>query len=84
MKTFRALVFVIVTLFQLAPSFQTNCGETRTVQVSDGSRNISKLHFPWAGAIFSLANKTQQGDIKYICGASLLTESHSVTGELYF
>lgn len=80
----RAMKFIcaFVTLFQLASSLlDDTCGEARVVQVSDRTRNVSTLHFPWAGALYSVVNKTITGDIKYICGASLVSESYSVTGK---
>lgn len=68
-------------LFQLATSLEELCGEAQVVQVSDESRNVSKFHFPWAGALYSIVNKTVTGDAKYICGVTLLSKSFSVTGE---
>lgn len=82
MKTFVVLVFFsIITFCQLASSLEELCGEAIVVQVSDEKRNVSKFHFPWAGALYSLVNKTEAGDSKYICGATLLSRSFSVTGE---
>lgn len=81
MKTFEACVFVAITLFQLALSDRETCGAVRTVQVSDEKRNDSKLHFPWAGALYSVVNRTKAGEFKYICGATLISECHSITGK---
>lgn len=82
MKTFDVFViFSIVTLFQLAASLEELCGEAQVIQVSDETRNVSKFHFPWAGALYSIVNKTVTGHAKYICGATLLSKSFSVTGE---
>lgn len=77
MKTFETLIFAIITLFQLTTTRQETCGVARIVKVGDES----KLHFPWAGALYNVVNTTAAGDGKYICGASLLTESHGVTGK---
>lgn len=81
MKTFIVYIFAIITLFQLARTLQDACGQARIVQVSDERQNASRLHFPWAGALYSVVNKTQTGVSKYICGATLLTTIHSVTGK---
>jgi Trypsin len=80
MKTLKVCFFAIVTTFQLAPCFVETCGEARFVQVSDEFKNVSKLHFPWAGAIYSVVNKTKDGNEKFICGATLLTKIFIVTG----
>lgn len=81
MKTFAVLLFAIITLVQLVFCLQDVCGKPRIVQVSVDGRNASRLHFPWAGALYSSVNRTQVGDMKYICGATLLTKAHSVTGK---
>lgn len=80
MKTLQVCFFAVVTMFQLAPCLAETCGEARFVQVSDESKNVSKLHFPWAGAIYSVVNKTNEGDEKFICGVTLLTKRFTVTG----
>lgn len=81
MKTFRVYIIAIITLLQLDPTFQDACGQARIVQVSDDRQNASRLHFPWAGTLYSVVNKTETGVLKYICGATLLTTTRSVTGE---
>jgi hypothetical protein len=73
MKTFEINICAVITLFQLTSTRQDACGD---VQVY----NETKLHFPWAGALYSVVNLTMAGQPKYICGATLLSESFSVTG----
>lgn len=77
MKTLEVYFFAIITTFQLAPALET-CGVAKFVQVSDESRNISKLHFPWAGTIFGV-NKTRDEE-KFICGSTILTILYVVSG----
>lgn len=82
MKTFEINIFTIITLFQLTPSLQEACGVARVIQVSNETGSSPQTHFPWAGALYSVVNKTMAGDMKYICGATLVSESFSVTGNL--
>jgi hypothetical protein len=78
MKTLKVCFFAIVTTFHLAASEEEfNCGEAKFVQVFDEIQNTSKLHFPWAGTIFSLINQTE----KFVCGTTLLTKHSAVTGK---
>ena len=81
MNISNVFVFTIVTLFQLAAAHQKACGEAQMVEISDETRNASMLRFPWAGALYSVVNKTAAGDNKYICGATIISKSFSVTGK---
>lgn len=83
MKPLRAThIIALITLSQLSSSHQEFCGEALVVQVSNETRKATQIHFPWAGALYSFDNnKTIPGDIKYLCGASLVSMSFSVTGK---
>lgn len=80
MKALEVCCFAIITTFQLAPCLVETCGEAKFVQVFYEMRNVSKLHFPWAGALYSVVNKTQDGKEKYVCGVTLLTKIFGITG----
>jgi hypothetical protein len=77
MKTFEINICAVITLFQLTSSTQDTCGD---VQIHNETGFAAKPHFPWAGALYSVVNLTMAGQPKYICGATLLSESFSVTG----
>jgi hypothetical protein len=72
MKTLKVCFFAIITTLQLAPCLAETCGEATFVQVVDQK----KLHFPWAGAVYSVVNKNE----KFICGVTLLTKFYAVSG----
>ena len=84
MKILDICLCGLITLFQLttstfssAPSLETTCGKVELVRVSNVT---TKTHFPWVGALYNVANKTKTGDIKYLCGATLISQVFSVTG----
>lgn len=81
MNIANAFIFAFIMSFQLASSHQVTCGEAQVVQISDEMRNASMIRFPWAGALYSVVNKTATGDIKYICGSTIISKSFSVTGK---
>ena len=81
MKTLNIYFVLIVTILKLAPSLQEKCGEPRFAQVINEAGNVSVLHFPWIGAIFSLVNRTETGEAKYICGTSVITKNFAITGK---
>lgn len=82
MKIFNVFNFAIITMLQLAKSHDEICGEAQVVEVSNETRETSTIRFPWAGAVYRVVNKAAAGDnIKYICGATIITELFSVTGK---
>lgn len=81
MKTLETCFCVVLSLFQLTSSQEASCGDARIVQVSDETRNDSRLHFPWAGVLYNITNETLTGSIRYLCGATLVSEVFCVTGK---
>lgn len=81
MKTLEACFCVVLSLFQLTSSREASCGDARVVQVSDETRNDSRLHFPWTGVLYNVANETLAGKIEYLCGATLVSAVFCVTGK---
>jgi hypothetical protein len=81
MKSFFAFITIFQLTLPLTLGGKIACGRVKNIWISDdGMRNISKLHFPWIGAIYSRINKTQNGESKLICAASLLSSYLSITG----
>lgn len=81
MKTLEACFCVVLSLFQLTSSQEASCGDARVVQVLDETRNESRLHFPWTGVLYNVASETVTGNIKYLCGATLVSAVFCVTGK---
>lgn len=81
MKTLEVCFCVVLSLFQLTSSQEASCGEAQDVRVSDETRSDSRLHFPWAGVLYNVANETLTGTIRYLCGATLVSGVFCVTGK---